>query len=78
MCEAGNRVVYDEDGSFIQNKKTGKVTKMNKKKGVYVFNLWVKKEKGTEKDEGKEKAKGKDDMDIGTVEQGFHRLHSEV
>ena len=45
MCEAGNKVVFDdEEGSYIMNKKTGKVTKFEKRNGVYNFNLMIPKE----------------------------------
>ena len=41
MCESGNRVDFDDDGSYILNKKTGHSTPMDKKNGVYVFKLWT-------------------------------------
>ena len=41
MCEAGNRVVFDEDGSYIQNKQTGVKTIVNKHNGTYAFNMWI-------------------------------------
>ena len=38
MCEAGNRVIFDDDGSMIINKRTGQVTQIEKKpSGVYVL-----------------------------------------
>ena len=45
ICEAGNRVVFDEEGSYIENKATGKRTKMEKKGGVYVLKVKVLRKK---------------------------------
>ena len=45
MCEAGNRVVFDdEEGSYIMNKRTKKITRLEKKNGVYKFNIMIPKE----------------------------------
>eukprot|EP00974_Lingulodinium_polyedra_P094412 9151193-Lingulodinium_polyedra.AAC.1 len=44
MCECGNRVVFDEEGSYVQNKKTGMKTNIEKRSGVYVMDLMVKQE----------------------------------
>ena len=45
MWAAGNRVVFDdEEGSYIMNKKTGNITKLEKRNGVYKFNLMIPKE----------------------------------
>ena len=44
-CEAGNKVVFDdEEGSYIMNKKTGNITKLEKRNGAYKFNLMIPKE----------------------------------
>jgi len=43
MCRAGNRVVFDEAGSYIQNKETGTKTEIEDENGEYILNLWVKK-----------------------------------
>jgi hypothetical protein len=43
ICEAGNKVVFDDEGSYIENKKSKKRTVIEKVKGVYVLKLWVKK-----------------------------------
>ncbi len=42
ICEAGNRVVFDEEGSHIENKAPKKKTNIEKVKGVYLLRLWVK------------------------------------
>ena len=43
MIEAGNTVVFDKNGSYIQNKVTGKKTALKRKNGSFVFSLWVKR-----------------------------------
>ena len=45
MVKAGNRVVFDEQGSYIQNKFTGLVTQVEERNGAYVFDIWVPKGK---------------------------------
>ena len=45
MCEAGNRVVFDDkEGSYIMNNKTKKITRLVNKSGVYKFNIMIPKE----------------------------------
>jgi hypothetical protein len=39
--EAGSRVVFDEDGSYIQNKRTGKKIHVRNNNGQYEFDIWV-------------------------------------
>ena len=41
----GTRVVFDEEGSYIENKKTSKRTQIRKKSGVYVLKVKVPKSK---------------------------------
>jgi hypothetical protein len=45
VCQAGNKVVFDEDGSYILNKKTGKTIKVRMDNGNFEFDLWVSKAK---------------------------------
>jgi hypothetical protein len=49
MNECGNRVMLDGEESYIENKMTGKKTKIYLENGQYVFYMWVKKR---EEDEG--------------------------
>ena len=42
MVEAGNRVVFDVQGSYILNKGSGKITPIENRNGSYEFDLWVK------------------------------------
>ena len=41
IVKVGNRVVFDEGDSFVQNRATGKKTKINERNGAYVLDLWV-------------------------------------
>jgi hypothetical protein len=43
MMTAGNRVVFDEDGSFIEDKATKEKMWLKEDKGLFVVKLWVKK-----------------------------------
>ena len=43
ICEANNRVVLDDEGSYVENKTTGQKTKVNKVDGTYRFRIWIKK-----------------------------------
>ena len=45
ICEAGNRVIFDEEGSFIEDKKTGRKTTIRKERGCYFLDLYVKEGK---------------------------------
>ncbi len=48
MVDAGNRVVFDDTGSYIHNKASGKNTTVHRRNGVYVFDLWVPPLAGTD------------------------------
>ena len=41
MCSAGNRVVFEDDGGYIEHIATGAVTPVRKENGVYVWDLWI-------------------------------------
>ena len=41
--DAGNRVVFDSDGSYILDKQTGEWTEMYKKDGLMQIKLWCRK-----------------------------------
>ena len=45
MMKAGNRVVFDDEGSYIFNKPTGKYTVIEERNGEFVFDLWVQRAK---------------------------------
>ena len=40
---SGNRVMFDSDGSFIENKMSGDRTWLKDKNGMYMLKLWVKR-----------------------------------
>ena len=42
ICEAGNRVVFEETGGYIENIKTGIKTPIRKAGKAYKLDLWVK------------------------------------
>ena len=46
MCKAGNRVVFDEEGSFIEHKETGRKTRIIDDGGMYVLQLRIPKNAG--------------------------------
>ena len=41
MVDCGNRVVFDDAGSYIEDKKTGAKTWMKKQGGIYTLKMWV-------------------------------------
>ena len=41
FVKAGNRVVFDNGGSYIQHKATGVKTVIEDRNGAYVFDLWI-------------------------------------
>ena len=43
MTKAGNRVVFDSDGSFIMNKTSGDITWLQERGGMYIFKLWIRR-----------------------------------
>ena len=34
-------MVFDEDGSFIYNKRTGELNQLREESGNYMFDVWV-------------------------------------
>ena len=72
MCAAGNRVVFDEDGSCILNKKTGLYTNIEERNGTYAFDLWTEvPDKSMDVDGVEETGTGKVEEKGGTVDSGF-------
>ena len=43
MTQAGNRVVFDKEGSYVQNKNSGERTWLSDKNGMFVMKLWVER-----------------------------------
>ena len=46
MLQAGNRVIFDDKGSFIENKATGIRTNIEDRNGVFMFDIWVPRDSG--------------------------------
>ena len=42
VVKAGNKVVFDEEGSFIEDKKTGERMWMKEEAGMYMLKMWVR------------------------------------
>ena len=43
LCEAGIRLVFDDEGSYVENKHTGEKSMLVKERGSYVLSLWVER-----------------------------------
>ena len=43
VVKAGNRVVFDDNGSYIEHKESGEVTPLVEKAGLYKLKMWVPK-----------------------------------
>ena len=41
ICQAGHRAVFDESGSYIENKNTGEVNWLREENGNYIMDLWI-------------------------------------
>ena len=41
ICAAGHRVVFDEDGSYIEYKTTGEINMLREDNGNYMLDMWV-------------------------------------
>ena len=42
MVKVGNRIVFDEEGSYVEDKATGEVAWLEERGGMYMLKLWVK------------------------------------
>jgi hypothetical protein len=41
MCKAGNRVVFDDEGDYVQNKASGTKIPITQEDGTYQVSMWV-------------------------------------
>ena len=48
ICRNGHRVVFDEEGSYVENKTTGERIKVSEEDGEYVLDMWVNTGKGND------------------------------
>ena len=42
VVQAGNKVVFDADGSYIEDKSTGEKMWLKEENGMYMLRMWVK------------------------------------
>ena len=49
ICKSGQRVIFDDEGSYVENKVTGERLQVLEEDGEYVLDVWVNtgKEKET-------------------------------
>ena len=43
ICECGSKVIFDEEGSYIEDNITGERTPLYKRNGVYVMDMRIRK-----------------------------------
>ena len=48
IASKGNRVVFDDDASYIENKATGEKTWLRQSGGMYYLKMWVSRKSSTE------------------------------
>ena len=41
MISSGHRVVFDEDGSFVQNKQSGEINWLREENGNFMMDMWI-------------------------------------
>ena len=41
MCKSGHRVVFDDDGSYIENKLTGEINWLREENGNYMLDVYI-------------------------------------
>ena len=41
MCEAGSRVAFDDEGSYVEHKGSGERSELHRARGCYVLSLRV-------------------------------------
>ena len=47
LAAAGNKVVLDEEMSYVENKKSGQKTWLRHRNGMYIMSLWVRRQQPT-------------------------------
>ena len=43
LVQAGNKVVFDSNGGYIQDEATGEKMRMKEQGGMYMLKLWVRR-----------------------------------
>ena len=44
LAAAGNRVMLDDDASYVENKTSGQRTWLKNRNGMYIMSLWVRRQ----------------------------------
>ena len=47
MVKAGNRVVFDEEGSYVEHKASGEWIPLAEQNGLYMLKMWVPKDESS-------------------------------
>ena len=42
ICRAGFKIIFDDEGSYVEDKTTGEAMKVLEEDGEYVMDIWVK------------------------------------
>ena len=48
ICKNGQKVVFDDEGSYVENKTTGERIQVLEQEGEYVLDVWVNTAMGKE------------------------------
>ena len=43
MIQAGNRVVFDQEGSYVETAGTGERMYLREENGMYMLKMWVRR-----------------------------------
>jgi ribosomal protein L34E len=46
LAKAGHKIVFDTEGSYIEDKATGEVMNLTESGGMYMLKIWVQKDSG--------------------------------
>ena len=44
VAKSGGRVVFDSDGSYIEDKTTGEIINLFERNGMFMLKMWTKKD----------------------------------
>ena len=48
VTSAGNKKVFDDDGSFVEDKKTGERMWLTEVNGMYMLKMWIRRKSFTQ------------------------------
>ncbi len=80
ICSAGNRVVFDEEGSDIEDKASRAKATISKEDRIYAARVWVKVPEEAVRSNNRFHALESvdEEEEIGFVETGFTRLAAKL